>query len=92
VGLRRLDPELLADLETFLAGTSPLGLRRLAMALLEKPRARRESGWVQEQIDVLEAFYETDLAPLHRALRAGGREGTFVPQDERDLLFIRHAG
>jgi excinuclease ABC subunit C len=89
VGLRQLEPNLLADLQTFLAGESAVGLKRLAMALLEKPRARRESAWVQEQIDVLEAFYETDLAPLHRALRADGREGTFVPQDERDLLFIR---
>ncbi len=89
-GLRQLDAALLAELETSLAGTSRRGLVRLATALVEKPRARRESAWVQEQLEFLDAFYETDLAPLRRALLADGRGGTYVPQAERDLLFIRH--
>ncbi len=92
VGFRQLDPALLSEVESFLAGRNRRGLERLALALLDKPRARRDSAWVQEQIDVLGAFYETDLAPLNRALRADGRDGSFVPQDERDLLFIRTGG
>jgi excinuclease ABC subunit C len=89
VGIRRLNPSLVESLRTFLEGTSRDGLRQLSMALVERPRARRESKTVQAAISVLDAFFETDLAPLHAALRAQGTDTTFVPQGERDLLFIR---
>lgn len=89
-GVRQLDAWLVDALVSFLSGTSPDGLRQLVGALLEKPRARREASHVQELIDMLEDFYRTDLAPLHDTLRAAGHTGTFVAQDERDTLFIRH--
>lgn len=88
-GVRQLDAQLVDALVSFLSGASPDGLRGLAAALLDKPRARREASHVQELIDVIDGFYRTDLAPLHDALRAAGRTGTFVAQDERDTLFIR---
>lgn len=88
--LRRLDPALFLALEPFLAGTSRETLSLLSRALLEKPRARRDAPRVQALLGLLADFYERDLAPLHEALAAEGREGTFVPQDERDPLAIRH--
>lgn len=89
-GVRRLPKPIYAALEPYLAGESPRLLSLLAVALLEKPRARREAAWVQSLLRHLRDFFEGDLAPLHAALRRAGDEGTFVPQDERDTLFIRH--
>ncbi len=88
VAFRRLDPELRKQIELFLAGEtmSPLGL--LAESLLEKPRARRDAERVQERLQCLKSFYETDLSKLHAALRAAGRPGTFIDQHQRDALFI----
>lgn len=89
VGIRRLDPALVQALRAYLDGTSLDGLRELAKALVERPRARREAKTVQASISVLDDFFKTDLSPLGAALREVGRETTFVPQGERDLLFIR---
>ncbi len=88
VAFRRLDPALRAQLELFLAGetVSPLGI--LAESLLEKPRARRDAERVQECLQCLKSFHETDLSKLRTALRAAGRRGTFIDQHERDALFI----
>jgi len=90
-GVRQLDAALVDAIESYLSGASAVGLGRLSAALLEKPRARREASYVQELIDVLDEFYRADLEPLHDALRAADRVGTFVAQDERDMLFIRNA-
>jgi predicted GIY-YIG superfamily endonuclease len=92
VGIRRFPKPLYLALELYLAGESPRLLALLAIALLEKPRARREAAWVQALLRHLRDFFESDLAPLHDALRRAGDDGTFVPQDERDTLFIRHGG
>ena len=89
-GVRQLDARLVDSLVSFLSGASRDGLRELAAALLDKPRARREARHVQELIEVLDDFYRTDLEPLRNTLRTAGRTGTFVAQDERDTLFIRH--
>ncbi|MFK7999690.1 MAG: nucleotide excision repair endonuclease [Polyangiales bacterium] len=89
-GVRRLAKPVFVALELYLAGRSPRLLSLLAVALLEKPRARREASWVQALLRHLRDFYEGDLAPLRAALERSGDEGSFVPQDERDTLFIRH--
>lgn len=89
-GLRRLAEPTVLALELYLAGRSPRLLSLLAVALLEKPRARREASWVQALLRHLRDFYEGDLAPLRAALEGAGDDGSFVPQDERDTLFIRH--
>lgn len=88
VGLRRLGPDLPAALERFLAGRSPALLEQLSLRLLEKPDARRDSAQVQQDLQRLAAFYRGDAVPLRQALRAAGRRGCFVGQDERDALFI----
>ena len=86
---RQVPEELVVDLESFLSGVGASFPRDLAMRLLEKPRARRDAVEVQEHLRILAAFFESDLAPLHDALRHGKREGTFVSQSERDTLFLR---
>lgn len=89
-GLRQLPVALYVALAEFLGGESKRLLSQLAVALLEKPRARRESARVQELLRLLRDFFEGDLAPLRDALRHAGDDGHFVAQDERDTLFIRH--
>lgn len=89
-GVRRLSMELFEGLELYLGGTTPRLLALLSVGLLDKPRARREAATVGALLRHLRDFFETDLAPLHEALRRAGDDGTFVAQDERDTLFIRH--
>jgi len=93
VGVRRLGPSTLPSLRRFLAGESIDGLGRLAVQLLEKPRARRDAADVQEALDRLVAFYRSDIEKLRMALERLGRKPGHVPQEQRDALFIssRHA-
>lgn len=88
-GVRQLDASLVASLETWLTGEASTGLTTLTHALLERPRARRDAAQVGESLRDLRAFFESDLRPLRDALEEDGRQGTFVTQDERDVLFIR---
>ena len=88
-GIRQLKPELVTSIAGYLSGESLDGLKQLALALVEKPLARREAGDVQPKIKLLESFYGSDLGPLRNALRRDGRSGTVVEQEERDTLFIR---
>ena len=61
----------------------------MGWALADKRGARRDATEVQGNMQILADFFDTDLGPLRTALRAAGREGTFVSQSERDTLFIR---
>jgi hypothetical protein len=89
-GVRQLDPALVESLRAFLRGADSRALRELSVALLSKPRARRQAPEVQALMSCAQRFYEADLKPLHDALRVAGRDGTFVPQAARDTLFIQH--
>ena len=88
VGLRQLPPELIVGLSPFFAGEHPALLPTLSTALLAKPRARRDAPRVQECLQLLERFYELDTRRLRGAMDTLRRSGTFIPQDERDALFI----
>lgn len=85
---RQVPATLEEELGRYLAGTGAQFVQALARHLLDKPRARRAAADVQQHLRALAAFHGSDLAPLHRALRAAGREGTFVAQAERDALFL----
>lgn len=89
VGLRRVPPGLLGVLREFLDGESPAFLSQLALHLLESRQARREAAEVEEALRQLEDFYRRDTARLREARSASGRRQPFVPQAERDALFIR---
>ncbi|MEO0326480.1 MAG: GIY-YIG nuclease family protein [Myxococcota bacterium] len=86
---RRIDPSLHAALGAYLAGDHRAFLGALALKLLERPRARRDAAEVQGWLRTLDAFFESDLRPLREALVRSARNGTFVPQDERDTLFLQ---
>ncbi len=89
VGLRRVPPELLGPLRRFLDGESEDFLAVLFDHLLESRPARREAAEVQEALKILERFHRRDAVRLRTARRETGFEGRFVPQAQRDTLFIR---
>ncbi len=93
VGVRRLGSARISSVRRFLAGDSMDALGGLAVDLLEKPRARRDAADVQEALDRLAAFYQSDIEKLRIAQDRLGRKPDYVPQQERDALFItsRHS-
>ena len=89
VGIRRLAGGLDDALVAMLAGHSDGLLKSMARLLLDKPGARREAKQVQARLELAADFYRSDIVALREALAACGREPAFVPQEERDALFIR---
>ncbi len=85
---RQLGRELPQAVCDFLVGASDELLEELAVRLLEKPSARSDAAQVQDDLRRLEDFYRCDVLALRDALRVAGRAGGFVPQHERDALFI----
>lgn len=90
VAFRRV-ASFVPGIERFLAGEDTTVLSELATILLEKPDAREAAETVGEELRLLAAFFDSDARPLHDALRAAGLSGSFVPQEDRDALFITHA-
>ena len=88
VGLRQLPRELAEGMAHFLGGEDRALLAALSTALLAKPRARRDAARVEECLRLLDGFYEADTRKLRLAMERLGRTDTYVPQDERDSLFI----
>ena len=89
VALRRVPLELLEPIRGFLDGDSDALLGELFHRLLESRPARREAGQVQEALRIIEDFYHRDALRLREARQATGRRRSFVPQAERDALFIQ---
>jgi len=84
---RRVDP-LLPGLDRLLAGQDASVLQVLSDKLLARPDACRDAEQVGEDLRCLNAFFGEDARPLRCALEASGRVSGFVPQGERDALFI----
>lgn len=91
VGVRRLRDDTLPPLRAFLDGESDALLGLLFAQLLERTGARRDAAAVQEDLTCLRDFYRRDVRRLRAALAATGRAPGFVPQAERDALFIEAA-
>jgi excinuclease ABC subunit C len=91
VALRQVPAELAQALPAFFAGREQRVLGQLAQLLLAKPRARRDAGQVQEQLQALNHFFEVDAKRLRQALGRLDRPDSFVAQGERDALFIESA-
>lgn len=89
MALRRIEPEWLASIRAFLDGESDALLARLFDVLLEQAAARSDREAVQGAFEVLRDFHVEDARRLREARMQAGRVGSFVPQDERDGLFIR---
>ncbi len=88
VGLRRLDPALVDSLHAFWMGNRRDLLETLALSLLEKIAARRHAPEIQQHLQVADAFYQADIRKLRAAINASGRAVAFVPQHERDAMFL----
>lgn len=88
VGVRRLDPEIAQTLGAYWAGHDRGAVGQLAQRLLERPAARRDAHDVQDALRLLDEFYVRDVERLTRALRSAAKGLSFVPQQERDALFI----
>lgn len=88
VAFRQLDPDLVEMIRQLLAGESRAAVAEFSLRLLEKAAARHEAERVEERLRLLAAFYDSDLVKLREALRAAGRSASFVPQHERDVLFL----
>jgi len=89
VALRRVPPPWLADVGNFFDGRSDALLARLFEALLERPGARHEAAEVQDALRALQTFYREDALRLRQVLQQTGRPPGFVPQSDRDALFIQ---
>ena len=87
-GVRRLGERRRDSLRAYLAGESMEALASLSVDLLEKPRARQEAADVQEALVRLASFYRSDARRLRQALEREGRQRAWVPQEERDALFL----
>ncbi len=88
VGFRQLDRELLDDLELYLAGDNERFLSSLSVRLLDKPSARHEATEVEEHLRTLADFYRSDTRALFEARNEVGWSSPYVPQQDRDVLFI----
>lgn len=89
VRVRQLEPRWRTAIEVYLAGTSPELLTQLVLALVEKPAARRQAEPTQAALQLLKHFWDEESAPLRLAMIAAGRaEDRFLPQAERDPLFL----
>ena len=89
VRFRQLDAGWRTALEGFFLETSPDVLKRLVLSLLEKPAARRHADATQASLDVVKQFWAEESEPLRRALVAAGRRNeSFLPQEERDRVFL----
>jgi hypothetical protein len=86
---RRAPEALLGELWRFFDGESDAFLAQLCERLLESPAARRQAAAVQASLDTLARFYTEDARRLREARLATGYAERFVPQSERDALFIR---
>lgn len=89
LAFRRVPPALLGPLRSFLDGESDALLAELFALLLESARARREAAEVEAALRLLAAFHRRDARRLRRAREAARWDTAFVPQLERDALFLR---
>lgn len=88
IGIRRAH-DLAPAVGQFLSGQSdvpPVLIERL----LDYRSARHDAAAVEAHLRTLAGFSQKDLIPLHAALRAAGRMGCFIDQEERDGLFVTH--
>lgn len=88
VRLRRLDESWDAALLRFLRGEGRAALRPLALALLERPAARRRAAETQEHLECLRQFSEDECEPLREVLAHIGQADGFLPQRDRDRAFL----
>jgi len=90
VGFRRLPagaPDLWGRL---LRGASRDALEELVLSLVEHVGARARRAEIQEDLEAVGRFFETEARALARARLSTGYARYPVPQEDRDLLFAQY--
>ena len=89
LGFRRLPPDITEKWDSLLRGRSREALEWLALDLLEHAGARAKRAAVQEDLEAIERFFVTEAEALARARTSARYTRYPVPQEDRDLLFVR---
>jgi hypothetical protein len=89
IGFRRLPVNAPAGWRKLFRGVSREALEALALELLEHPGAMARRAEIQEDLESIALFFESEAHALARARATTGYAGYPVPQRERDLLFVQ---
>ncbi len=87
--VRKLGKDWQARWTAFVRGETKDALTGLALALLEKPSARRDAKAVEEDLAALDRFFRHEALKLRDACARTSEERWPVPQVDRDALFLR---
>ena len=85
---RGIPPEAALAAADFLRSGSRTFLDWIFGAMLEHAGARRDAAEVQEELRALGRFARSEIRRLAQVRERTGFQGEFVPQEERDRLFI----
>jgi len=88
ISFRQMTEGWALDLQALFRGESSRCLERLVLELLEKPDARQLAGEIQLHLKNLTYFYKAEAVKLRLALSQLGIDGSMIPQNERDRLFL----
>jgi hypothetical protein len=89
IGFRRLPVDAPPEWSKLFRGASREALEALALELLEHPGAIARRAEIQEDLESIALFFESEAHALARARATTGYAGYPVPQRERDLLFVQ---
>jgi len=89
IGFRRLPVDAPPGWSKLFRGVSREALEALALELLEHPGAMARRAEIQEDLESIALFFESEAHALARARATTGYAGYPVPQRERDLLFVQ---
>ncbi len=92
VAFRQLDATWIESLILLADGRSMAFIGELALTLLEKPKARQMASEVEEYLKKLQMFFYAEARKLRSALDSLGLDGSYVPQTDRDSLFLQLNG
>ena len=86
---RQVDASLQKGLMTLFRGESVEGLGTLVEILLENPNARKEASEIQGHLKNIKRFYRKEAQKLRITQDKLKIEHSFIPQQDRDPLFIQ---
>jgi excinuclease ABC subunit C len=87
---RRLPSNWAAAWASFYRGESSVALEELVLKLVENAGARTRSRKVQEHLDELRRFWRREVLTLARVRTTTGCGDWPVPQDQRDVIFLKY--
>lgn len=88
ISFRQIDPIWMERLQGLFEGRHMDFIQELVLYLLEKPRARVMAAEVQQHLKALQALFQDEAKRLRQLMDALGFQQAFVPQSDRDRLFL----